>query len=163
MAKGKIIGFIVIATLMLWGGNKVNDLLDARARENSARELDETHAGAAAARARISIEDVVPGRGTEAKNGDLLSVHYRGEFTDGKKFDSSYNRGEPFEFRLGAGDVIQGWDLGLLGMKTGGKRVLVIPPDLAYGDRQNGPIPPSSTLKFTVELLAINGTTSTQK
>ncbi|OGY97566.1 MAG: peptidylprolyl isomerase [Candidatus Liptonbacteria bacterium RIFCSPLOWO2_01_FULL_56_20] len=100
-------------------------------------------------------EDVVVGQGQEAKSGDTLAVHYAGTLADGTKFDSSYDHGEPIEFKLGAGDVIPGWDLGLLGVRVGGKRNLVIPPELAYGDRSAGPIPPNSTLYFTVELVDV--------
>jgi FKBP-type peptidyl-prolyl cis-trans isomerase len=104
----------------------------------------------------LEIQDVVVGSGAEAKNGDTVSAHYVGTLSDGKKFDSSYDRGEPFSFVLGSGAVIKGWDLGLVGMKVGGKRKLVIPPDLGYGDRNigEGLIPPNSILFFDVELMA---------
>src|SRR3989344_103668 len=83
----------------------------------------------------LKIEDIVVGNGSEVKNGDSVSVNYIGTLTDGKEFDSSYKRGQPFEFTVGSGEVIQGWDLGLIGMKTGGKRKLTIPPELGYGER----------------------------
>ncbi len=104
----------------------------------------------------LEMQDVVVGSGAEAKNGDTISAHYIGTLSDGKKFDSSYDRGEPFSFVLGNGAVIQGWDLGLVGMNVGGKRKLIIPPDLGYGDRNigEGLIPPNSTLFFDVELIA---------
>ncbi|MDO8536735.1 MAG: FKBP-type peptidyl-prolyl cis-trans isomerase [bacterium] len=102
-------------------------------------------------------EDVAVGTGAEAKAGDVVSVHYVGTLTDGQKFDSSYDHGTPFEFTLGAGQVIEGWDLGVAGMKVGGKRNLTIPPELGYGTQGagGGLIPPNATLKFTVELLEI--------
>ncbi|RJQ28596.1 FKBP-type peptidyl-prolyl cis-trans isomerase [Candidatus Parcubacteria bacterium] len=100
-------------------------------------------------------EDVVVGNGAEAINGKMVTVHYAGTLEDGTKFDSSYDRGQPFEFTLGEGSVIQGWDLGLLGMKVGGKRLLTIPPELGYGASGYGPIPPQATLTFTVELLGV--------
>ena len=103
----------------------------------------------------LITEDVVIGTGDEAKQGDSVSVHYTGTFTDGNKFDSSVDRGTPFNFTLGAGNVIKGWDLGVVGMKVGGKRKLTIPPSLAYGDQATGPIPANSTLIFEVELLEI--------
>jgi len=106
----------------------------------------------------LQITDITMGSGPEAKNGNKIMVHYSGTLEDGTKFDSSYDRGQPFGFVLGTGGVIKGWDLGVLGMKTGGKRKLVIPADLAYGDRSPSPlIPPNSTLVFEVELLEVDG------
>lgn len=105
----------------------------------------------------LGIEDVKVGTGKEAKAGDVVSVHYRGTLEDGKQFDASYDRGEPFEFNLGAGQVIKGWDQGVVGMKEGGKRILTIPPHLGYGPRgAGGVIPPNATLKFEVELLKVH-------
>ncbi len=100
-------------------------------------------------------EDLVLGTGSEAGRGDVVTVHYVGSFLDGRVFDSSLDRNVPFEFTLGAGGVIRGWDEGLLGMKTGGRRVLIIAPDYAYGVSGAGPIPPNSTLIFEVELLDV--------
>jgi len=104
----------------------------------------------------LKYEDLKVGDGPEAKAGDLVRVHYTGTLEDGTKFDSSVDRGVPFEFPLGAGRVIKGWDEGVAGMKVGGKRRLVIPAELGYGDRGAPPkIPPGATLIFDVELLEI--------
>ena len=104
----------------------------------------------------LQIEDVTVGDGAEAKSGAQVRVHYTGWLTDGKKFDSSKDRGQPFGFRLGGGQVIRGWDEGVEGMKVGGVRKLTIPPDLGYGARgAGGVIPPGATLLFEVELLGV--------
>ncbi len=105
--------------------------------------------------AELQIEDIIVGNGASPTRGQTIVVHYTGWLTDGKKFDSSVDRGEPLEFQIGVGQVIQGWDEGVASMKVGGKRKLTIPPELAYGDRDigDGLIPPNSTLIFEVELL----------
>ena len=99
--------------------------------------------------------DVVVGDGAEAQSGDVLLVHYTGVLPDGTVFDSSRDRGQPFSFQLGAGQVIQGWERGFSGMHVGGRRILAIPPTLGYGSRANGVIPADATLIFDVELLQI--------
>ena len=108
----------------------------------------------------LIIEDLAAGAGAEAKVGSQVSVHYTGWLLyggeKGRKFDSSKDRGEPFEFPLAAGHVIKGWDAGVQGMKVGGRRELTIPPELGYGARgAGGVIPPNATLIFEVELLGI--------
>ena len=108
----------------------------------------------------LKYTDTKPGDGTTAKAGNKVSVHYTGWLSDngakGKKFDSSVDRNEPFDFVLGAGEVIRGWDEGVAGMKVGGKRKLTIPPDLGYGARgAGGAIPPNATLVFDVELIEV--------
>ena len=104
----------------------------------------------------LQIEELVVGSGNAATAGQKVSVHYTGWLTNGTKFDSSKDRGQPFDFPLGGGRVIRGWDEGVQGMKVGGVRKLTIPPDLGYGARGYPPvIPPNSTLLFEVELLAV--------
>ena len=104
----------------------------------------------------LIIEELKFGTGAESAAGQHVSVHYTGWLTDGTKFDSSKDRGDPFEFPLGAGHVIRGWDEGVQGMKVGGSRKLTIPADLGYGARgAGGVIPPNATLVFEVELLGI--------
>jgi len=104
----------------------------------------------------LIIEDLVVGEGTEAQDYNKVVVNYTGELEDGTVFDSSLNPGrEPFTFTLGVGSVIKGWDLGVKGMKVGGKRKLTIPPELGYGERNTSVIPPNSTLIFEVDLLEV--------
>ena len=104
----------------------------------------------------LKYTDDQVGSGAEATAGKTAVVHYTGWLSDGKKFDSSKDRGQPFSFPLGRGQVIKGWDEGVVGMKVGGKRTLIIPPELGYGARgAPGAIPPNSTLKFEVELLDV--------
>lgn len=104
---------------------------------------------------QVQVTDVKPGNGAEARPGKLLRLHYTGTLTDGKKFDSSRDSDRPFEFTLGAGQVIKGWDQGLIGMKVNGIRKLSIPPELAYGNQALPGIPSNSTLVFEVELLSV--------
>jgi len=105
----------------------------------------------------LVIKDVKKGTGKEALKGNVVLVHYSGYLTNGTKFDSSVDRGKPFSFVLGTGEVIKGWDKGVAGMREGGKRKLTIPPHMGYGERGAPPvIPPNATLVFDVELLKVN-------
>lgn len=109
-----------------------------------------------AVNAKLAIEDVKVGEGAEARRGDLVRIHYVGTLTDGKEFDSSRRRNESFEFRLGSGMTIKGFDAAVTGMKVGGVRKVTIPPELGYGRRGAPPsIPPSATLRFELELLEV--------
>lgn len=103
----------------------------------------------------LLLQDKVVGTGNVALTGMRVTVHYTGKFVDGKVFDSSLTRNEPFQFVLGGGQVIAGWDKGIVGMRVGGTRILSIPPELGYGPRDYGPIPGGSTLIFEVQLLKV--------
>ena len=105
----------------------------------------------------LQIEELVEGNGRQAMKGDTVAVHYNGWLVDGTKFDSSYDRGEPLEYTCGIGMVIEGWDLGVVGMREGQRRRLTIPSKLAYGSRGvGGVIPPNATLVFEVELIKVS-------
>jgi FKBP-type peptidyl-prolyl cis-trans isomerase len=103
----------------------------------------------------LLIEDTTVGTGREVKKGDTVSVHYVGMLQDGTRFDDSAARGEPFVFTVGVGSVIPGWDKGIIGMRVGGERVLVIPASMAYGERGIGVVPPNATLLFAIKLLEV--------
>lgn len=126
--------------------------------------LSEDNASASVASALTStgvvesllIDDVLVGAGPSVEEGDTVSVNYIGSLQNGQQFDNSYLRGEPFEFTVGEGKVIAGWEEGIIGMKAGGQRILVIPAEMAYGDRAIGPIPANSPLVFAIELMSID-------
>lgn len=103
----------------------------------------------------LEWRDTRPGHGEEASRGATVEVHYTGRLLDGRVFDDSHERGQPLTFRIGAGQVIRGWEIGVQGMREGGRRELLVPPDLAYGRRAVGPIPANSTLRFEVELVRV--------
>jgi len=103
----------------------------------------------------LQMQDLTVGTGQEVKSGDTVTVNYLGTLLDGTKFDSSYDHNQPFTTQIGVGQVIKGWDEGIVGMKVGGKRKLTIPAALGYGDQPAGSIPPNSTLVFEVELLGV--------
>jgi FKBP-type peptidyl-prolyl cis-trans isomerase len=124
--------------------------------ERKFRKIEEKERKVVTTESGLKYEDLEEGQGAEAKSGDRVQVHYTGWLKDGKKFDSSKDRDQPFPFNLGKGEVIKGWDEGVAGMKVGGKRKLIIPYDLAYGKRGRPPvIPPEAELTFEVELLDI--------
>jgi FKBP-type peptidyl-prolyl cis-trans isomerase FkpA len=137
---------------------------DGAAQSATAQAAPQTAAPAESSGPQVQVTDLKVGKGTEAAIGNTVKVHYTGWFfkplavkQHGRKFDSSLDRGEPLEFRLGAGQVIKGWEQGVAGMKVGGKRSLIIPSQLAYGKRgaPGGSIPPDSDLIFEVELLDV--------
>ena len=153
--KAEAPSFIEVNAKIAIASGELSTLLSEFAA--AANDLNMIIAGkpAVTAKSELKIEDVALGQSQEAKNGNTLIVHYEGYLIDGTKFDSSVDRGQPFSFVLGSGRVIQGWEQGLLGMKIGGHRRLTIPPELGYGARGQGAIPPNSTLIFEIDLLDI--------
>ncbi|MDJ1185250.1 FKBP-type peptidyl-prolyl cis-trans isomerase [Roseofilum casamattae] len=137
-----------IANIIPEGGKELMANAESESDKLSAVEMTETPSG-------LKYTDLVVGEGDSPQKGDRVEVHYVGTLENGSKFDSSRDRGQPFVFQIGVGQVIQGWDEGVASMKVGGKRKLVVPPALGYGSRGIGPIPGNSTLIFEVELLGI--------
>ncbi len=139
---------IASVALIIWGSGRATVPASENAENLSLETITMNN--------NLKITDVQVGSGQEAKVGDHVVVHYTGKLTDGTTFDSSVPRGTPFDFTIGEGRVIAGWEQGIPGMKVGGKRTLVIPPELGYGANGYPPvIPPSATLVFEVELLGI--------
>jgi peptidylprolyl isomerase len=147
---------IAVAAVLIGRGGSDGDGGDSTTAEAGAKPEVEVPEGPPPT--ELVSEDLEPGEGEGAKAGDQLSVQYVGVLYDGgEEFDSSYDSGQPFDFQLGSGSVIPGWDQGLEGMKVGGRRQLIIPPDLAYGAEGQPPtIPPDSTLIFVIDLESIN-------
>jgi peptidylprolyl isomerase len=148
-----VLAVVVIVVVVARGGE--DDGGGASSAEAKPKPTVEAPQGPAPT--ELEIEDIEEGDGDEAQAGDQVSVNYVGVLYDrGEEFDSSFNTGQPFEFQLGAGNVIPGWDQGVEGMKVGGRRQLIIPPDLAYGAQGSPPdIPPNSTLIFVIDLLSV--------
>lgn len=147
---------LIAFTLLLGGFLSQQAMAKKTAHKAKTTETSTTETKGNTSASGLKIEDLKKGTGKVAKAGDTVKVHYRGTLTNGKQFDASYDRGEPFTFHLGAGEVIKGWDEGVQGMHIGGKRKLTIPSELGYGARGAGAaIPPNSTLVFEVELLGI--------
>ena len=140
-----IVTFVVTALFAQGGSTKPDTSAPTKVTGASTKTAD-----------GLEYWDIKVGSGPVATAGQTVKVHYTGWLTNGKKFDSSVDRGEPFTFPLGGGQVIKGWDEGVVGMKVGGKRKLVIPPSLGYGDQSAGTIPPNSTLIFVIQLVSVN-------
>lgn len=152
-----LIAVLVLITVGFWFLNKPEKTVTLDKKEG-VQENMATDSGnpSTSLRAGLQIEDIKIGTGNAVTAGDTVVMHYSGTLTDGTKFDSSYDRGTPFTTRIGVGQVIQGWDMGVPGMKIGGKRKLTIPSALGYGESgAGGVIPPNATLVFEVELLEI--------
>lgn len=151
-----VVVFIIVAALLLWFGAGYSAKISKESLQNKNKAATIAEETQSKIMENFKIQDIAVGNGAEAKSGDAVTVNYVGTLDDGKKFDSSYDRNQPFSFNLGAGEVIKGWDLGVAGMKIGGKRELTIPPELGYGERgASTVIPPNATLHFTVELLEV--------
>ncbi|PIP29923.1 peptidylprolyl isomerase [Candidatus Jorgensenbacteria bacterium CG10_big_fil_rev_8_21_14_0_10_54_38] len=142
-----IAAVVIVGAYFLFGNNSNKNMEQNNPNQGSEITLPDG----------LKINDLVVGAGAEAKVGQTVTVNYAGTLADGTKFDSSYDRSQPFSFSLGAGQVIKGWDEGVAGMKVGGKRQLTIPPELGYGSAGagGGLIPPNATLIFEVELLEV--------
>ncbi|HBG06698.1 MAG: peptidylprolyl isomerase [Geobacteraceae bacterium GWC2_58_44] len=148
--------FIVLLLLVVAISIPACSQKEAKPTPDKAAQTQAASSGAVNTASGLSYTDLVQGSGAAPTSGKSVTVHYTGWLEDGKKFDSSVDRGEPFAFRIGAGEVIPGWDEGVMSMRVGGKRKLVIPAQLGYGAAgAGGVIPPNATLIFEVELLAV--------
>jgi FKBP-type peptidyl-prolyl cis-trans isomerase len=169
MNKGVLLTiYVVLAVAIIAGGAWYADTISQPAVQSPVATQQQQVAAETSSTSNntmdtLKITDVTVGTGTEAKDGDTVTVNYTGTFDNGTKFDSSLNPGRtPFSFTLGAQQVIAGWDQGVLGMKVGGTRELVVPPSLGYGPNDYQSIPGNSTLHFTITLLSVSSTASGQ-
>lgn len=162
MKTSSIFSYVIFAAIaggLLWFGSQYSQKVSDESLQNKTVTAAAVEKNQSKIMQNLKINDIVTGNGAEAKAGDMITVNYTGTLDNGNKFDSSYDKNEPFSFTLGAGEVIKGWDLGIAGMKVGGKRQLTIPSELGYGERgAGGVIPPNATLHFTVELLNVSST-----
>ena len=152
--------FAVIAVALIWLGIWYNNQSAEQASQAALQQGQAAQQQQTQLMQELKIKDDIVGTGTEAKAGDTVSVLYTGRLDDGSVFDASSKHGnQPFSFTIGAGQVIQGWDFGVAGMKVGGTRELTIPPDLGYGNQAvGGVIPANATLHFTIQLLSVGST-----
>lgn len=155
IAIAVFLAIVVVALFFFFGLFGAGGLGGADSTLTSGPQAILEELAATGAVASLRIHDILVGDGKEAVAGADIVVHYTGVLPDGTVFDSSVNRGEPFVFTLGAGQVIQGWERGFAGMREGGRRLIAIPPELGYGSNAVGSIPPNSTLIFEVELLQV--------
>lgn len=150
-----MLAVLVVILFIMLGFFGINGLRGSAPQGSSGAQAILDELSATGTVADLRTYDIIEGSGAEAKAGDVVVVNYRGVLPDGTQFDSSYDRGQPFTFELGARQVISGWESGFSGMKVGGRRLLVIPPSLGYGPTAIGSIPANSTLIFDVELLQV--------
>lgn len=151
---GIIVGVIILGSLLGYALIVLLPQVRQNATQQSTTSREET-SKKKTMNNDLKIEDTQVGSGDEVKSGDTIVIHYKGTLENGTQFDSSYDRGQPFETQIGVGRLIKGWDQGIPGMKVGGKRKLTIAPELGYGSQDMGSIPPNSTLIFEVELIDI--------
>ncbi|MBI4087147.1 FKBP-type peptidyl-prolyl cis-trans isomerase [Candidatus Kaiserbacteria bacterium] len=139
--------------------NNVDDIVvadsEAKNREAALADAIRKASNTSGQVRKLIVNDVSVGDGREVKVGDTATVHYIGMVRDGAEFDNSYKKGQPLSFKVGAGEVIAGWEQGIIGMKEGGKRILIVPPEMGYGNAVVDPIPANATLLFSIELLSI--------
>jgi FKBP-type peptidyl-prolyl cis-trans isomerase len=154
MKQHTVIGIVSIVVLVVVVAG-VSLLVNSTAQAPAAKTTSQSSSQKGSTM-QLQVTDQTVGTGAEAVAGKSVTVNYTGTLTNGTVFDSSYSRNQPFTFTLGAGQVIKGWDEGVVGMKVGGKRKLVIPPSLGYGSQAQGPIPANSTLIFEVQLVSVN-------
>lgn len=153
-----IIAFLFVLTVVsLQMSNNINVFSTLSAGQSAAlvTSVDSANQANNSSEQRLIVNDIARGTGKQVREGDRVVVHYTGSLSTGEQFDNSRDRGQPLSFTVGAGRVIAGWEKGILGMRQGGTRVLVIPPELAYGSRAVSGIPANSTLVFTIELLEV--------
>lgn len=157
-----VVGVVALVVSLAWfvnyvysGSNSSSKVSSSSSSSSSSCQTQNVQTSTSTSTEGLVVQDTVIGCGKEVKSGDTISIHYTGKLTDGTVFDSSLPRNTPFSTKIGVGQVIKGWDLGVIGMKIGGKRTLTIPASLGYGERATGKIPANSTLIFELELIGI--------